>query len=106
MVKLPRTCEHCNKSLMHYGRCGCPASWTPTEAGFYWAKWKIASDGTADMPEFTPSDTWEVVEVFVNQIDRDNPEHFMVSVCGVSRSQALDGFYWGERVTQQQRQRQ
>lgn len=105
MVKLPRTCQHCGKSLMHYGRCGCPASWTPTEAGFFWAKWKIASDGTREADELTPSDRWEVVEVVTNHIDRDDPEYLMVSVCGVEKNQPLDGFFWGEEVHRQSRER-
>jgi hypothetical protein len=68
----------------------------PTKAGFYWAKWKIAADGTRDIEDFQASDRWEVVEVVVNHIDRDNPEHLLVSVSGVERGQPLDGFFWGD----------
>ena len=35
----------------------------PREPGFYWAKWRIAAEGTRDGDEFMPSDKWEVVEV-------------------------------------------
>lgn len=105
MVKLPRTCAHCGAVLMHYGRCGCPNSWTPTGAGFYWAKWKIADDRTREAEELTPSDRWEVVEVVVNHVDREDPEHLRVSVSGVECSQPLDGFFWGEKVTPQSRER-
>ena len=24
MVSLPRTCPHCRRSIVHYGRCRCP----------------------------------------------------------------------------------
>lgn len=77
----------------------------PKSAGFYWAKWRIPTDGTRDINEFVPSDRWEVVEVFVNQIDEDNPEHFMVAVSGVERGQALDGFVWGASVEAQRQER-
>jgi hypothetical protein len=30
----------------------------PTKAGFYWAKWSIAAEGTRDGGELTPSDQW------------------------------------------------
>lgn len=72
-------------------------SWraTPKEPGFYWAKWRIADDGTREGDELTPSDTWEVVQVVVNCIDRDDPEHLKVNVPGVERGQCLENFVWG-----------
>jgi hypothetical protein len=73
---------------------------TPTRPGFYWAKWRIASDGTPEADELTPSDKWEVVEVFENCIDPDDDEHLMVSVPGVAKGQALDAFVWGSGALQ------
>lgn len=66
----------------------------PHAAGFYWAKWKIAAEGTREGAELTPSDAWEVVQVFENCLDRDDDEFLMVSVPGVEQCQALDSFYW------------
>lgn len=62
---------------------------TPTAAGFYWAKWRIASPGTPEGEEQTPSDTWEVVDVFVNCNDEDSPEHLLVHVSGQAKGQAI-----------------
>ena len=62
----------------------------PTAPGHYWAKWKIADDGTADEAEFTPSDRWEVVEVLY---DPNGP--LRVFVPGVEASQAIENFFWG-----------
>ena len=67
----------------------------PKEAGFYWAKWKIADDGTKEGDELTPSDGWEVVEVFVNCIDETDDEYLMVFVPGVERCQSVQNFFWG-----------
>ncbi len=68
----------------------------PKQAGHYWAKWRIANDGTREGDELTPSDKWEVVEVFENCLDRENDEFLMVSVPGVERSQSLENFVWGQ----------
>jgi len=68
----------------------------PTTPGFYWAKWRIANDGTKEGDELTPSKKWEVVDVFENCTDRSDCEHLMVHVPGVERSQSLDGFVWGD----------
>jgi hypothetical protein len=67
----------------------------PQAPGFYWAQWRIASPGTREAEELTPSFEWEVVEVFKNSIDEDDDEHLMVSVSGVEKGQALDAFVWG-----------
>lgn len=67
----------------------------PTKPGFYWAKWRLCDEGTDDEADFTPSDTWEVVDVFVNCVDRDDPEHLRVFVSGVARGQAVENFFWG-----------
>jgi hypothetical protein len=68
---------------------------TPSKPGFYWAKWKIADDGTREADELTPSDKWEVVEVWENCNDAKSPEYLRVSVPGVERGQSLENFYWG-----------
>lgn len=68
---------------------------TPTKEGFYWAKWKIADAGTREGDDLTPSDKWEVVEVWENCNDKSNPEYLRVSVCGVERGQSLENFVWG-----------
>lgn len=67
----------------------------PTRAGAYWAKWRICADGTADEAVFEPQDTWEVVTVFVNCIDEDDPEHLRVYVPGVAMGQPVENFVWG-----------
>ena len=67
----------------------------PKCAGFYWAKWKIAAEGTREGSELTPSDNWEVMQVFVNCVDPTDDEYLMVSVPGVEQAQSLDSFYWG-----------
>ena len=70
----------------------------PKQEGFYWAKWRIKDAGTEDENEPCP-DTWEVVNVFENCMDKTNPEYLRVFVGGVGRSQSLENFYWGEKVT-------
>jgi hypothetical protein len=76
---------------------------TPTVPGFYWAKWKIAAKGTHEGDELTPSNDWEVVEVWSNVCDsvehpEDGPDGtpaFGVHVPGVRETQWPDCFFWG-----------
>ena len=71
----------------------------PTKSGFYWAKWKIADEGSPKTEEYNsylPQKTWEVVEVFRNTVDSADPEHLRVHIAGVSDSQSLENFFWGE----------
>jgi len=68
----------------------------PTEEGFYWAKWRICDDGTADEDEFHPSNTWAVVEVFENHMNDGEPDQFRVLVGGVEQSQSAENFFWGD----------
>lgn len=68
----------------------------PKIAGHYWAKWRIANDGTREGDELTPSDKWEVMQVFENCLDRSDAEFLMVAVPGVERSQSIENFVWGE----------
>lgn len=70
----------------------------PTDEGCYWARWHTPAPGTADEGEPCCGISWDVVLVFVNQIDRDNPDHLRVMVLGVEKSQPLDAFEWGEEV--------
>lgn len=67
----------------------------PTKPGFYWAKWKIADEGTRDGDDLTPSDRWEVVEVVENRIDTEHPDYLRVAVAGVEPSQTFGNFFWG-----------
>lgn len=70
------------------------------EAGYYWAKWRIASDGTHEGEDLTPSDKWEIVQVNDNNVeDRNDDEYLSVSVPGVRETQWRDGFVWGEFVS-------
>lgn len=71
----------------------------PTKEGFYWAKLKIVDDGTDDEAEFTPSDEWEVVQVFANHQYNDEPDYLRVFVGGMRRTKSLENFFWGEEVT-------
>lgn len=73
---------------------GLRDSWTtPSRPGFYWAKWKIADAGTREGDDLTPSDRWEVVEVWEN--GPPGPEMLRVHVGGVEHGQSLENFYWG-----------
>ena len=67
----------------------------PALAGFYWAKWRIADEGTPEGDEQTPSDKWEVVEVFENGIDEAGVVFLMASVPGQAKPQSLENFCWG-----------
>jgi hypothetical protein len=72
----------------------------PTRPGFYWARWLKAARGTHEGDQLTPSDKWEIVEVWENFIgepcEADASEKFGVSVPGVRESQWLDNFAWGQ----------
>lgn len=70
----------------------------PKKAGFYFAKWRICAEGTADEDTFEPEDRWCPVEVFVNGSDPTDDEFFRVFVLGVRESQPMDGFVWGSRI--------
>ena len=71
----------------------------PKQPGYYWAKWKLASEGTADYDEeLLPEDNWTPVEVFMNCIDEKDPEHLLVSIIGVEKSQAIENFFWGDPI--------
>lgn len=71
----------------------------PTKAGWYWAKWKIATPSTYEGAELTPSDNWEVVEVWANSVDPNSDEPFGVAITGVRETQWPDQFYWGPQIT-------
>lgn len=68
----------------------------PQEPGFYWAKWRIPEDGTADEDQFVFVDKWEAVEVHaaLGETDAD----FRVSVAGVERTQSVENFVWAMPV--------
>lgn len=68
---------------------------TPTKPGFYWAKWKIADEGTPEGDLQTPSNTWEAVDVFENCIDPEDDEYLRVHVPGQAMSQSIENFFWG-----------
>lgn len=91
-------CPRCGRSHKHLGFGAPPASIAkglPTRPGFYWAKWRIADDGTHEGDEMTPSDTWEVVNIFVNCTSDDGHDNLRVEVPGVQRSQSFENFVWG-----------
>jgi len=72
----------------------------PTKPGYYWAMWRKASPCTHEGDQLTPSDKWEVVEVWENYIgescEADADEKFGVSVPGVRESQWLSNFIWAD----------
>ncbi len=76
----------------------------PQEPGYFWAKWRIAADGTLEGEELTPSNTWEIVQVNWNisgwetMTDEEMPERLLVAVHGVREPQVRDGFFWGAKV--------
>lgn len=67
---------------------------TPTEAGWYWAEWRISEDGTFEneRDDTTPQHWPEVVEVF-DRGSLDEPE-LRAAVAGVRKSQGIDCFVW------------
>lgn len=67
----------------------------PTKAGHYWAKWRIPEDGTRHDPCPGARADWEVVQVFENGTDRDDPAYLIASVPGVEKAQSLENFFWG-----------
>ena len=71
---------------------------TPAVEGFYWAKWRIAddSDMRSEYETYLPCNRWEVVDVFENSLNRDDAGHLRVHIPGVSHSQSLENFYWGD----------
>lgn len=74
----------------------------PMKPGYYWAKWRIASENTHEGSELTPSDEWEIVQVNSNYLTwEDDPaddEALSVSVAGVRETQWRDCFVWGEFI--------
>lgn len=66
--------------------------------GYYWAKWRIATDATHEGDELTPSDQWEIVQVNDNNGEPGTGEELSVSVPGVREVQWPDCFVWGARV--------
>lgn len=74
----------------------------PMLPGYYWAKWRIAAEGTVEGDELTPSDFWEIVQVNENDPNWErNPAEDMalsVSVSGVGETQWRDCFVWGDFV--------
>jgi hypothetical protein len=68
---------------------------TPTREGFWWAKWRICDQDNHEAQSYLPSDKWEVVFVFENCLDEDDPEYLMVEVGGVAEGQSLENFIWG-----------
>ena len=79
-----------------------PPSREPMKPGFYWALWLTPADGTHEGDDLTPSNDWEVVEVWENYLgdpcEADASEKFGVSVPGVRESQWLKNFKWGKAV--------
>jgi hypothetical protein len=66
----------------------------PAGEGWYFAKWRIADDGTRDGDELTPSNEIECVHVVQNSVDPEDGDHLMVMVPGVERWQSLENFCW------------
>lgn len=88
------TCVHLRKAI---GRLKCRSCGEktedigkiPTKPGYYWALWTVAQSGTFEGDEQTPSRTWEIVQVNVNQVDWDydpqEEETLSVSIPGYER---------------------
>lgn len=73
-----------------------PEPTVPQVRGFYWAKWCIPEDGTADEGKFVRTNCWEVVEVHAALGETD--DDFRVSVTGVERTQSVENFIWAKPV--------
>ncbi|RUW56836.1 hypothetical protein [Mesorhizobium sp. M8A.F.Ca.ET.021.01.1.1] len=72
----------------------------PNDTGYYWAKWRIASDDTHEGEEMTPSDTWEIVQINDNNGEPGDLEELSVAVPGVRETQWRDCFIWGPKVSE------
>ncbi|ESY42041.1 hypothetical protein X747_14775 [Mesorhizobium sp. LNJC384A00] len=74
----------------------------PLKPGYYWAKWRVATEGTQDGAELTPSDNWEIVQVVENDPDWEihpaEQKALFVFVCGVGEAQWRDSFVWGDFI--------
>lgn len=73
---------------------------TPKKTGFYWARWINPAPGTDDNGECCMGDSaaWEPVEVVTNCLDHTSPDYLRGAVIGVSKSQSLDCFDWGDAI--------
>ena len=69
-------------------------STVPKVAGFYWAQWRLADEGTPEGEEQTPSFEWEVVQVVQNSLNSDDTDHLLAAVPGQVKSQRLENFVW------------
>lgn len=90
-------CINIKTYLREPRRCVLPRyakSSAPTKPGFYYAKWRICDDGTADEQHFEPHDNIEIVEVFCD--DNRDPEEgkWRAFVPGVALSQNAENFVW------------
>lgn len=66
----------------------------PTKPGFYWAKWRIAEEGSeTSIGDKVPGNRWEIVEV--ERGYEDDPDGPIVSVVGEPKMQSLENFFWG-----------
>jgi hypothetical protein len=68
----------------------------PNKPGYYWAKWRIASDDTPEGDELTPCDDWEIVQI--NENGGEGLTEYSVSIPGVAVVQWRDCFIWGSFV--------
>ena len=64
--------------------------------GFYWVKWQKPWGDEIDSAVAPTSRRWEVVEVFVNRLDEESPDHLMALLPGTEAPQPLASFLWGE----------
>lgn len=80
-----------------------PKYQTPTKKGWFWAK-LIHPSGIPEgqLVEDYASADWEVVEVFVNCLNEDDPEHLGVFVGGLMHVQWIEDFVWGPEVVRPQ----
>lgn len=72
----------------------------PKEPGYYWAKWRIATEDTEEGDDLTPSNNWEIVQVNDNNGEPGTLEELSVAVAGVREAQWRDGFVWGPKVAE------
>lgn len=69
----------------------------PTVPGKWWGKWRIANEDTLDTEDYTPSDKWQVMDVFEDNLDNEGPV-LMVWVPQVTTPQAIENFFWGDHI--------
>ena len=66
--------------------------------GHYWARWHTCDPGTEDYEIFEPREHIEPVQVTVNSLAANHPQHLRVFVLGFAGSQDIRNFDFIKRI--------